>query len=158
MFSGTLTVGLRPTIVGSGNKKQTGFPLYGVESHTRLILLLFCSTARSESEKKDFSHTTVDCHHGSSLHRARFTTKLRRRMNTQPSLTSLKALGGLCLEVSLRTWGLTHFCINVLRCRTQDRFLSEKDIQKWVRLPRPKRDLKTQITYSPHTWQRGLSA
>ena len=40
-------------------------------------------------------------------------TKLRRRMITQPSLPSLKAVGGLFLEVSLRTWGLTHFCINV---------------------------------------------
>ena len=39
-------------------------------------------------------------------------TKLRRRMNTQPSLPSLKAVGGLCLVVSLRTWCLTHFCIN----------------------------------------------
>ena len=39
-------------------------------------------------------------------------TKLRRRMNTQSSLPSLKAVGGLCLEVSLRTWCLTHFCIN----------------------------------------------
>ena len=51
MFSRTLTVGLRPKIVGSGNRKQAGFPLYGVESHTRLMLLLFCSTACSESEK-----------------------------------------------------------------------------------------------------------
>ena len=67
-------------------------------------------------------------------------TKLRRRMNTQPSLPSLKAVGGLCLEVSLRTWCLTHFCINVLRCRTQDRFRSERNIQKWVRLPDLKRD------------------
>ena len=40
-------------------------------------------------------------------------TKRRRRINTQPSLPSLKAVGGLCLEVSLRTWGPTHFCINV---------------------------------------------
>ena len=39
-------------------------------------------------------------------------TKLRRRMNTQSSLPSLKAVGGLCLVVSLRTWCLTHFCIN----------------------------------------------
>ena len=51
MFSGTLTVGVRPTIVGSRNRKQTGFPPYGVVSHTRLMLLLFCSRARSESGK-----------------------------------------------------------------------------------------------------------
>ena len=34
----------------------------------------------------------------------------------------------------------------------------KKIIQKWVRLPRPKRDLETQTTYGPQAWERGLSA
>ena len=84
-------------------------------------------------------------------------TELRRRMNTHPTPPSLKAVGGLCLEISLRTWGLTHFCINVERCRTQDRFLSENDIQKWVRLPRPKRDLKTDHLRPSYLAARTLS-
>ena len=56
-------------------------------------------------------------------------------MNTQPSLLSLKAVGGLCLKVSLRTMGLTHFCINVLRCRTQDR-VDQKETSKMGQAPR----------------------
>ena len=34
----------------------------------------------------------------------------------------------------------------------------KKLIHKWVRLPRPKRDLDTQTTYGPQTWQRGRYA
>ena len=34
----------------------------------------------------------------------------------------------------------------------------KKFIQNWVRPPRPKRDLETQTTYDPQTWQRGLYA
>ena len=78
-------------------------------------------------------------------------------MNTQSSLPSLKAVGGLCLEVSLRTWCLTHFCINVLRCRTQDRFRSERNTKKWVRLPGLKRDLKTDHLRPPYLAARTLS-
>ena len=34
----------------------------------------------------------------------------------------------------------------------------KKLIQEWPRPPRTKRDLETQTTYSPQTWQRGLYA
>ena len=33
----------------------------------------------------------------------------------------------------------------------------KKLIHNWVSPPHPKRDLETQTTYGPHTWQRGLS-
>ena len=63
-------------------------------------------------------------------------TKLRRRMNTQPSLPSLKAVGGLCLEVSLRIWGLTHFCINVFAMQNTRPFSIRKIHAEMGQAPR----------------------
>ena len=53
---------------------------------------------------------------------------------------------------------LTNFSIifGIQNRRSGGHFRSEKNIQKWVRLPPPKRDLVTQTTYGLQTWQRGI--
>ena len=48
-------------------------------------------------------------------------------LSVEPSLPSLRVVGGLCLEVSLGTWGLTQFCVNFLRYRPGGHFRSEKN-------------------------------
>ena len=58
-------------------ENKTGFPLCGVETHTRLGLLSFCSTA---AKKTSFSHIALHRFRESSPHRTRVTTKLGERM------------------------------------------------------------------------------
>ena len=108
-ISDTPTV--RPTIIWDRKtEKQNRFSLFGVEPHTRLWLLLLCSKASARTAKKTcFSHTALDCRHESSLHRTRIMTKLGgctyASVSGESSLPCLEAVSGLCLEVSLGTWG-----------------------------------------------------
>ena len=75
-----------------------------------------------------------------------------------PRMSSLRAVGGLCLEVSLGAWEpdpfLDHFFSDRKGPPLQYR---KKLMQNWVRRPRPKRDLETQTTYSysPQTCKLG---
>ena len=50
---------------------------------------------------------------------------------------------------------LAHFCI-IFRSEMTSCSVSQKVYTNWVRPPRSKRDLETQTTYGPQTWQRGL--
>ena len=68
---------IRLTIIVPENRKQNMLPLCGVETHTRLWLLSFCST---EAEKTCFSHIALHRCRESSPHRTRVTTKLGERM------------------------------------------------------------------------------
>ena len=85
-------------------ENKTGFPLCGVETHTRLWLLSFCSAA---AKKTCFSRIARHRCRASSPNRTRVTTKLEsvRSTKLRVSLPSLRTIGGLCLEVSLGMWG-----------------------------------------------------
>ena len=65
----------------------------------------------------------------------------------------------VCLEVSLATWEPDPFLFSLLfRSEVPPVLYRKKLPHKWVRPPRPKRDLEKQTTYGPRTWQRGLYA
>ena len=69
----------RPYANNSRSRKQKHhrLSLCGVETYTRLWLLSFCST---EAEKTCFSYIALHRCRNSLLHRARVTTKRRKRM------------------------------------------------------------------------------
>ena len=73
LLSGRIIVGLRPTIMAK-TRNKAGFPRC-VETHTRRWLLLLCSTADPDSEKKRVFRT-LDRRQESSPHMARIVTKL----------------------------------------------------------------------------------
>ena len=115
---------------GIENRKQNRFSPSVVSNKA---LLLFCSKACPNSEKTRLSHTTLDCSHESSPHRAQNhdqTWRADAPLNVDSSLPSLRAVGGLCPEISVGTWGADQFCIKFLRHRTGGHFRSKKKIWK----------------------------
>ena len=69
----------------------------------------------------------------------------------------MRAVGGLCLEVSLGTWEPDSF-LYFFSDRNYFLFCFAKVDADWVRPPRPKGDVETQTTYGPQTPKRGLYA
>ena len=128
-------------------KTKQGFPLCGVETHARLwpapgVSRSIPQPART-AKKRCFSHKTRHRRHDSPPHRTRVTTKFGERYAAVRMRVLAAEFEGRRLSVSgglsLGRGGLTQFCINILRYRT-GHFRREKKIQKWVRLPRLKRD------------------
>ena len=91
----------RPKIMGSENRKQTGFPLCGVETHTRLWLL----SVQHQREKRCFSHIVFHRRFLASQDTGHHQTwRAYAPLSWEFSLPSLRAVGGMCLEVSDETW------------------------------------------------------
>ena len=83
------------------------------------------------------------------------TSRAYAPLRRQSSLPGLRAVDGLCLEVSLGTRGPDPVLYQLFAIQSRKSFpIRTKMIQKWVRLLRPKRDLQT----TDHLWPSNLGA
>ena len=89
-------------------------------------------------------------------------TKLGGLCSTERGILAaiLRGPQAVCLEASLGTWGPDPILSQPFAITEQEIISDRKKMTRnWVRLPRPKQDLKTLTTsHGPQTWQRGLSA
>ena len=152
---------------GIGKQKTEQVFPFVVLKHTRLWLLLFCSTACPDSEKNVlFAHSTClpprvlasqgtdDCE----------TWRVYAPLSVGLSLPSLRAVGGLRLEVSLGTGGADPVLYHLFGIQNRRYFLTRKkkiDPEMMGQAPTSQTGkFETQPTYSygPQTCKRGLSA
>ena len=133
-------------------ENKTGFPLCGVETHTRLWLLSFCSAA---AKKTCFSRIARHRCRASSPNRTRVTTKLEsvRSTKLRVSLPSLRTIGGLCLEVSLGMWGTDPvlYQLFAIQNRRSSPIRKKKTFRKGSGSHVPSKTSETQTTYGRQT-------
>ena len=115
------------------------------------------------AKKTHFSRTALDCRHESSRHWPRVMTKLggcTMPLCVESSLPSLRVVGGLCLEVSLGTWGPGPFPYNKLLA-IQNRILfpiGEKRCRYAIGSHVPNETSRHRPPTAFKTWRRGFSA